>query len=131
MYDIDREKFCLTDIGEDAEVEIERDNFATRGYHVMLHIYSGNVSRTVAFEKRGGEFIWLGEQEIHRSGRKFTTIDGEAYEKITVTYHKKRYNDLEGLRIRYLGDFNDVRFANGSVDLTCEDITPYIREWDE
>ena len=102
MYDVNREELCLTEIDENAEVEIERDDYTTNGYHIMLHMHSGNVIRTVAFEKVGEKYIWLGEQEIHRSGRNFMTVDGETDEKLDEPYPSNGV--LNRVRSKTLGD---------------------------
>lgn len=130
MYEVDREQFCLTDIDEDAGVEIERDEYATSGYHIMLHMYSGNIVRHIAFVREANRYSWIGEQEIHNSGRKFETIDGEDEEHISITYHKRKYNSYDsiGLDIHYSGDYKYVDFSR-PFDLTCKDVKPYIEEW--
>ncbi|MFC1976514.1 hypothetical protein ACFLXQ_08960 [Chloroflexota bacterium] len=132
MYEVNREQFCLTDIDKNARAEIETDNYATSGYHVMLHIYSNNVSRTVAFVREGSRYIWIGEQEIHYSGHKFMTPDGEIKEHITITYQKQQLDDnVLGLKITYVGDYQNVEFPFSAFDLTCEQVLPYIKEWDK
>jgi hypothetical protein len=130
MYEIDREQFCLTEIDKNATVEVERDEYGTRGYHAMLYIYRGNVSRTVAFVEENNQYVWIGEQEIHRSGRKFMTVDGEVEEYISITYYKRKIDGYNrtGLDIIYNGDYQFVNLPR-SFDLTCEQVQPYIKEW--
>ena len=133
MYEVEREQFCLSPIDKNAVVEIERDDYATRGYHVTLHMYSSNVVRAIAFAKQGKNYIWLGEQEIHRSGRKYMIMDYEEdYEHITITYNTKGYSGggYEGLDIHYDGDYENVELSGDSFELSCEEVKPYIEEWD-
>lgn len=131
MYEVDREQYCLTEIDPNAVVEIQRDEFSSWGSQVWLSIYSSNTSRTVAFEKKGNQYIWLGEQEIHYSGHQYRSIDGTANEKISVTYNTREICNgcPAGLRVRYTGDKHSVDFEK-ILDLTCEDVKPYIEEWD-
>jgi hypothetical protein len=131
MYEVDREQFCLTEIDKNATVEVERDEYAIRGYHAMLYIYRGNVSRTVAFVEENNQYVWIGEQEIHRSGRKFMTVDGEVEEYISITYYKRKIDGYDGigLDIVYNGDHQNVDLPR-PFDLTCEQVRPYIEEWD-
>ena len=126
MYEIDRESFCLTEIDRNSRVEIERDYGGSHGYNVMLHIYSDGVSRTVAFVWENGRYVWIGEQELHYSGRRFITVDGEVREHIAVSYYKREIDGgTIGLSISYSGGYENLPSS-----LTCEQASPYIREWD-
>lgn len=130
MHEVNREEYCLTEIDPDAVVEIERDIYASSGYHVMLHIYSPGVARTVAFIEENNQYVWIGEQEVHRSGNTYLTADGESDEEIVVTYHKKKFSDMIGFYIDYLGDYETGLFSVFE-ELTCEQVKPYIKAWDE
>ena len=124
MYEIDRDSLCLTEIDPDSEVYI--DALGGRGYDVVLQLHNGNVSRTIAFILEGGRYVWIGEQEVHRSGRKFVTPDGTLPELIAITYHEREYgfsHEPPGLIISYQGE------SEITSGLTCEQALTYIREW--
>lgn len=128
MYEIDREQFCLTEIDRDSKVQIQRDPYKDGGSDVALHIYNDRVSRTVAFVWEDGQYVWIGEQETHYSGRTFMTPDGELLEKIVVTYHERPYgagSEITGLMISYVGEGESI-----PIRPTCDQVRPYIREWD-
>ena len=125
MYEIDRTQYCLTEIDPDSIVHIE--NWACRdcGYDVMLHIESDRTYRTVAFAQVHGEYVWIGEQESHRSGRTYRTPDGELNEQIAVTYHERKIDGQPvGLTIFYEGAHEDI-----SANPTCEEALRVIRDW--
>jgi hypothetical protein len=126
MYEIDREQFCLTEIDRNSKVEIQRDYGGSSGYEAMLHLYSDGESRTIAFARENDQYIWIGEQKVHYSGQKFTTVDGEVRENITISYYKRKISGgVVGLSITYLGDSEEIP----SVP-TCEQASQYIKEWD-
>ena len=126
MYKVDREQFCLTEIDQDSRVEIERDSRRSHGYDVMLHLSSNGVTRTIAFVLEDDQYVWIGEQEAHYSGRKYMTPDGELREYIAITYHERKYGagGMVGQRITYSGDDESI-----PRELTCEQASPYIRAW--
>lgn len=127
MYNVDRERFCLTPIDEDAAISIEYDS-GTTGYDVMLHVEGKKVTRSVAFLSKDKEYVWIGEQEVHYSGREFQTVDGDVNEMIVISYKERPYQDNpKGLSISYWGDYQYVNFSNSSP--TCEQVKPYISQW--
>jgi len=87
MYHVDREQHCLTELDKGSEIEIRRADTRTRGYDVVLHMHSDGVSRSVFFVWENNQYIWIGEQEIHRSGQNYMSLDGELPEEITITYN--------------------------------------------
>lgn len=128
MYEIDRESLCLTEMDRDSKVEIERDYRRSYGYDVMLHIHNDSVHRTVAFVWEDNRYVWIGEQELHYSGRTLMTPDGEIPEYISVTYHEREYgagSEITGLIIHYNGVDESI-----PAILTCEQAAPYLKEWD-
>jgi len=127
MYEIDRASRCLDPIDPNADVRIERDPSGSRGYNIMLHIYGANVSRTVAFSLENGEYLWVGEQEVHPSGRTYVTVDGNADEEIVVSYHEREFwgSGPVGLHITYSG-----RDPNIPLTLTCSQAREYISQWE-
>lgn len=131
IYSIEREKYCLTEINPDSIVEIEQNIYATSGYHTTLHIYYRNVSRTISFIREKDEYIWVSEQEIHRSGRTFETSDGKSRESISITYNKNRDNGTSNSSIIYNGDKEKGIFSGLRFDLTCDEVRPYIEAWDK
>ena len=108
-------------------MEIEIDSLRSRGYDVMLHMHSDKIYRTVAFVRENGEYVWIGEQETHYSGRTFVTPDGEIREQISITYHDSDYGASSGIIgsiIVYTGEDESIPSV-----LTCEQATLYIEEW--
>jgi hypothetical protein len=93
----------------------------------MLHIY-GRTSRTIAFRKQGGGFTWIGEQEIYKGPKQYTTVDGTFFEEVSLTYELQRvaHYRLNHLNISYFGE--DTRLAH-KVDLTLEAVLPILKEW--
>jgi len=125
MYEVDREQYCLTEIAPGSIVHIERQIYEDYGYDIMLHIESDRIYRTVSFVWEGDEYVWIGEQESHRSGLTYTTPDGELNERIVVTYHERA--DIfgpAGLSITYEGSYENI-----SARPTCEEALRVIREW--
>ena len=66
-------------------IRVERPR-SKRHYDVMLHIDLGGVSRTVSFLLKDSRPVWSGEQEIHYSGKRFTTVDGDVAEFMVISY---------------------------------------------
>jgi hypothetical protein len=67
------------------DVRVEVPRFKTH-YDVMLHIDGARISRTVDFLLVNGQPVWSGEQETHRSGRTFESVDGEIPEQLVLSY---------------------------------------------
>lgn len=125
MYEIDREQCCLTEIDPDSIVHIERQNYGDNGYDVVLHIEGDRSYRTVSFVWEHGEYVWIGEQESHRSGRTYMTPDGELNERIVVTYYERAIiGGPAGLSITYEGPYENI-----PARPTCEDALRVIRDW--
>jgi hypothetical protein len=93
----------------------------------MLHIY-GRTSRTIAFRKQADGFTWIGEQEIYKGPKQYSTVDGTFFEDICLTYELQRvaHYKLNHLNISYSGE--DPRLAHKD-DLTLEGVLPIIKEW--
>jgi hypothetical protein len=125
MYEIDREQYCLTEIDPDSTVHVERRNDGDYSYDVMLHIEGDRSYRTVAFVWEDGEYVWISEQESHRSGRTYMMPDGEYDEHIVVSYSKRaRVGMPEGLLITYEGPYEDI-----PARPACEDALRVIKDW--
>jgi hypothetical protein len=125
MFQIDREQFCLSELADSSQVEIEKDDGA-KGYDIMLHMFDDAVSRTVAFVWEEGRYIWIGEQETHYSGRKYMSPDGDLPESITIAFYARPISGaMKGLRITYWGDNRSV-----PLNLTCDQALSLIGEWD-
>lgn len=125
MYEIDREQHCLTEIDPDSTVHVERENHEDYGYDILLHIEGDRIYRTVAFVWEHDKYVWIGEQESHRSGRTYMTPDGEWDEYIVVAYHERAIRSgPAGLLIDYSGPYEDI-----SARPTCEDALRIIRRW--
>lgn len=133
MYHVDRAKYGLAPIRETSDIRLERHSgkdAEQRGYDAMLHMSGRNISRTVDFELVNGKYRWIGEQEIHYSGRTFKTPDGgEVNESIAITYStRERSGTPKGLWISYDGDNQVLR--SRPLDLTLDDVRPIISRWD-
>jgi hypothetical protein len=127
MYEVDRNQYCLTEIDPDSIVHIERRNYGDYGSGVILHIEGDRTYRTVTFVQEQGEYVWIGEQELHYSGRTYMTPDGELNERIVVTYYERTIDSQPaGLSIFYAGAHETI-----SANPTCEEALRVIRHWHE
>jgi hypothetical protein len=130
MYAIDREPLGLTPMPHAGPVQVERHSGADatrRGYDAMLHL-AGATARTVAFERAGGGYRWLGEQEITYGPREYDTPDGRLREFVVITYYRRAVDGQPaGLNIDYRGP--DERFVGRSHNLTPSDVRPLLDEW--
>jgi hypothetical protein len=126
MYEVDRERFCLTEIDRDSRVEVEWDLQRSYGYDVMLHMYGDRVSRMVSFIQEDGQYVWIGEQEVHYSGRTFMTPDGEVREHIAVVCDDSAHGSSGMLEVRifYIGGYEDI-----PRQPTCEQASAIIKKW--
>ncbi len=117
-------RFGFTPVSTDAEIRLEKSSGA---YDRMLHIY-GRTSRTIAFRKQADGFTWIGEQEIYRGPKQYTTVDGTFFEEICLTYELQRvaHYKLNHLNISYSGE--DARLARKD-DLTLQTVLPILKEW--
>ena len=123
---VDRASLGFTPVTKDSKISIERSN--GRAYDVMLHIYR-HSSRTIAFRKKEGSFIWIGEQESFEGPKKYSTPDGTFNECITLTYDKEKISGypINVLNISYTGE--DPRLSPSRRTLTLMDIQPILKEW--
>lgn len=111
-------------------------------YDVMLHFYdsSGGAgykyqARTVGLKKnKDGQLVWIGEQQLFRGPKTYTTVDGTFNEQITITFETEQMayvgKTLKGTAVRYSGP--DSRLAGESQyadNLTINQITPILKEW--
>ena len=117
-------RFGFTPVATNSNIRLERSSGA---YDRMLHVY-GRTSRTIAFRKHGDGFIWIGEQEIYRGPKQYTTVDGTFFEELCLTYELQRvaHYKLNQLNISYSGQ--DRRLAH-SEELTLQTILPVLKEW--
>ncbi len=117
-------RFGFTPVSPNSDIRLERSSGA---YDRMLHVY-GRTSRTIAFRKQGDGFVWIGEQEIYKGPKQYTTVDGTFFEEICLTYELQRvaHYRLNHLNISYSGE--DARLANKD-DLTLQTILPILKEW--
>jgi hypothetical protein len=65
MFQVDREKACLTELDHNTAVKIWRSDRRSRGYDVLLLMEGKEVSRSIAFVLENGQYVWVGEQETH------------------------------------------------------------------
>ena len=123
---VDRATLGFTPVSKDSKISIERSSGSK--YDVMLHI-ENHTSRTIAFRKKGDDFIWIGEQESFKGPNKYSTPDGTFNERIFLTYDKEEISGhpTNVLNISYFGD--DPRLISSHRDLTLSDIRPILKEW--
>lgn len=124
MYEIDRSAHCLSEIARDAEVYVSTADSPSSGYDMMLQVSTDSVSRSVFFVWEDQQYVWIGEQEIHYSGREYTSLDGTLPEQIIISsFERPIRGGLVGLRISYYGD------EDRSWDMTCKEARSYITRW--
>ena len=99
----------------------------TDKYDAMLHIVA-KTSRTIAFRKENGRYVWIGEQESFQGPRKYKSEDGTFNEVVTLTYEVQGISGypLNRLNVTYLGE--DPRLT-GRSSLTLSDVEPILKEW--
>lgn len=117
-------RFGFTPVATNANILLEKSSGA---YDRMLHIY-GRTSRTIAFRQAGGGFTWIGEQEIYKGPKQYTTVDGTFFEQICLTYDLQRVSGykLDQLNVSY--DGQDQRLA-WPKELTLQTVLPILKEW--
>ena len=93
----------------------------------MLHI-TAKTSRTIAFRKENGKYVWIGEQESFQGPRKYKTVDGTFNEMVVLTYDVQRLTGypLNQLTVEYWGE--DSRLE-GRRNLTIGVVRPILIEW--
>lgn len=126
INEVDRASLGFTPIPKDSEIILEEGH---QIYDVMLHIYSSESSRTIAFLKTPDGYKWIHEQESHKGPKKYTTPDGTFNEQIVITYETVRVSGvpLNQIDIDYYGE--DPRLSNRS-NLTLDEVTPIFQEWE-
>jgi len=120
-----RSAYGFTPLPQVADVRWESRPTAT--YDAMLHIDS-KTSRTVAFRKNGGTWMWIGEQEMFNGPKMFKTVDGTFPEHIVLTYETEHISGVKPneLVVDYLGE--DPRLAN-KRNLALADVKSILKEW--
>ncbi len=124
--EVERQSMGFTPVSKDSKIRIERAK--GRDYDIMLHIYH-DTTRTIAFKRKAEGVYWIGEQQIFRGPKKYSTPDGTFNEDICITYHSEKYSDstpTSSLTIRYSGE--DPRLQSRH-NLSLSDIQPILREW--
>lgn len=123
--DVDRAALGFSDLPSSADVRLEGPS---NKYDTMLHIY-GDTSRTIAFRKSGAGYRWIGEQEIHKGERDYTSADGTFREEIVITYEIEPISGvpLNTIFIHYVGDDPILSRSNGR--LTLKDARPILETW--
>lgn len=124
MYEVDREQYCLTEINPEstAHFGVKHGEY---GRQVTIVIESDRTYRMVVFVEDQSEYVWIGEYEAHRSGRTYTTPDGELNERIVVSHFGRRIdNQPVGLSILYEGAHEDI-----PANPTCEEALRVIADW--
>jgi len=121
----DRASYGFSPIPQKADVRMEVR--PTDKYDAMLHIVA-KTSRTIAFRKENGRYVWIGEQESFQGPRKYKSEDGTFNEVVTLTYEVQGISGypLNRLNVTYLGE--DPRLT-GRSSLTLSDVEPILKEW--
>lgn len=129
MYAVDRNALGLTPVPRAGPVQIERRSGSDAehaGYDVMLHL-GGATSRTVAFERVGAGYRWLGEQELTYGPREYETADGRQREFIAITYYRRpALGTPPGLSVEYRGP--DTLLGRRRP-LRAADVGPTLARW--
>lgn len=102
MYEIDRDRYGLGPLPKKAKVFIDRADSSTRGYDVMLRIYSKS-KHYVAFQREGDRYKWVGELEQCEGPREYRSADGRLNEEVTISYFQRASGYQDGLHTSYVG----------------------------
>jgi len=126
---INRDSLGFTPISEKSDISLEGKSLFDHTYDAILHI-DYKTSRTIAFRKKGDEYIWIGEQEIHMGPRRYTTADGTINEKIIINY------DIEPISGFPLNEISVVYDGPDSLlswrhKLRLVDVDSIIAQWDD
>ena len=125
MFEVDRQQYCLAEINKDSAVEFRKTD-GEGGYDAELLIRNGGKSRSVFFARENDRYVWIGELEIHESGRWFDTVDGRQPEEIVIAYYSRSIQGgIKGLNILYFGDNERIQSP-----LTCGEALSIIRGWE-
>ena len=132
MYRVDRNARCLSQLPqnpEDLRLDISSPSRAQRvKYDAMLHIYNYGTSTTISFSKKGSEFMWTGEQEIHQGPRIIETEDGPQHEDIMINSEDVSVSGFPvGTTIRYTYPDSDGHLS--FKDLPCQEARAIIGRW--
>jgi hypothetical protein len=121
----DRASYGFSPIPQNADVRLELR--PTRRYDAMLHV-AAKTSRTIAFRRENGGYVWIGEQESFKGPKKYKSVDGIFSEEVTLTYEIQGISGypLNQLNVTYLGE--DPRLT-GRSNLTLSDVKPILKEW--
>lgn len=141
MYQVDRERYCLTEIDPDSEVAIFRAPPESEGYDVRLALRADHTVRVITFVWESGKYIWIGEGETHYSGQTYMDWDGgPAREALRIIYNEREfgssgdYSGPVGLNIEYLGnrwcEKEDDPAICQWVFPTCDEALSLIQEWE-
>jgi hypothetical protein len=121
----DRASYGFSRIPQNADVRLELR--PTSKYDAMLHIVA-KTSRTIAFRKENGRYVWIGEQESFQGPKKYKSEDGIFNESVTLTYEIQGISGypLNHLNVMYLGE---NRRLIGRENLTLSDVSSILKEW--
>ena len=130
----DRESYGFSTLPRTGQVGLEIANgvldrwvFGAKSYDAMLH-FGGKTGRTIAFQKRSNQYVWVGEQEMFTGPKEYRGEDGPYHEQVTLTYETVRISGfpINQLAIDYTGE--DPRLESPKK-LTLAEVRPILREW--
>jgi hypothetical protein len=124
LQKVDRKGLRIPDLPSNASITVERGEGP---YDAMLHVYSKQQSRTIAFKKVDGKMKWIHEQVVIEGPRKYSTVDGTFQEHVTFTYETSRVSDTvqDQLVVEYVGPEK----ALIGRKLSPNDVKPLLEKW--
>ena len=98
-----------------------------RGYDAMLH-FDDPAPRTIAFQATTAGWRWIGEQQIFKGPRRFSTPDGDLNEQVTITYEVSPVSGVP-LNMIHIGYYDDDPRFEGRRQFDLKEIIPILIEW--
>ena len=127
MSRVDRASMGFTDVSTDASIRLEHARWGKKPYDAMLHVYA-KTSRTVAFRRSGRGYEWIGEQEIFKGPKRYTTPDGEFNEEIMLNFDKVSISGfpVNTLIVEYSGPDSTLAWPH---KLSLGEARPILSRW--
>lgn len=118
-----RTAYGFSPIPQKADVRLELRS--TGSYNAMLHIDAGRTSRTIAFRRVNGRYVWIGEQEAFWGPRWYETEDGKIREAIFLTYDA---HEVDGSGTP-LNKIDVTYWGKETRQLTLGQAEPILKKW--